>query len=609
MRTKNEIGLNRRLGAPLALALAAGALVATPVMAQGQYYEDKDEPDPGPGYHYRAVNQAQTEERDWYEPNDVSEWFDEDDGDYVQYRSNQWEANEPDAVIYDQYYTVEYQPREGATREQDATAEDTDYYYDPYQKETRERARVHNTEPPVRTQRQQTSFSTQVNGALQSYREINLQGQPEPHTVVKVRTNDGRIALVDLGPRVDLRQMNLEQGDMVVAEGRRGTINNEPVLIATSIRAEGQSRQLRTSGVGDDLWLQGTQNRGDQAAPRRERPPRAENRGSMTNRDMQRRQYRTTQDRQMTAAATPTRLHGDLQSFGRVQLQGQQDAHTIVEMRLDDGQRALVNLGPRVDPQDLNLKRGDTITVEGRRGRINQQPVLMATSIEVNGERTQIQQPRAMNLQQDNDLREQDESGYLYTTERVAQTGETGQGQDVSQIVASWPSEAKDAAEAMQRKYGQPDVKTSEMLIWKKTGPFEKTIVHKEAVRHDFPTPHKDVLEQCVKYEAPADKMDELAQFDGSLTVRRTDGLMCSRCNSEEMNILALNLADQIVKGDLSVDEARDQLAETARAYEQGQRLPMTQELQFKTSGSTEQSDTPNDDTDTGPLFDSGGSS
>lgn len=596
MRPKIDSCLNRRMGAPLALAMAAGALAAAPVMAQGQYYEDKDRPDVGTSYQYRAVSHAQEEESDWYEPNDVSDWFDEDDGDYVQYRSNQWEANEPDVVIYDQYYTVEYQPGERETDEIGSTAEDTDYYYDPHRKEPRERVRMYKTEPPVRTQTQQSSVSTQVNGSLQSYREINLQGQPEPHTIVKIRTSDGRIALVDLGPRVDLREMNLEQGDTVVAEGRRGTINNEPVLIATSIRAEGQSRELRTSAVGDELWLQGTRDRDDQAAPRRER-------------NMTSRQYRTTQEGQMTAAAGPTRLHGDLQSFGRVQLQGQQAAHTIVELRLDDGQRALVNLGPKVDVQDLDLERGDTITVEGRRGRINRQPVLMATSIEVNGERTQIQQPRAMNMQQDENLREQDESGYLYTTERVSQTGEAGQGQDLNQIVMSWPSAAKDAAEAMQSKYGQPDVKTPELLIWKNTGPFEKTIVHKEAVQHDFPTPHKDVLEQCVKYEVPADKMDELAQFDGSIIVYRTDGLMCARCHKEDMNILALNLADQIVKGDLSADEARDQLAETARAYEQGQRPPMTQELQFKTSGSTEQPDTPADDTDTGILFDSGGSS
>src|SRR5690606_24249608 len=117
----------------------------------------------------------------------------------------------------------------------------------------------------------------------------------------------------------------------------------------------------------------------------------------------------------------------------------------------------------------------------------------------------------------------------------------------------------------------EPDVKTSQMLIWEDSGPFVKTIVHKEPVQHDFPKQHEDVLEQCVKYQVPADKMDELAEFDGSIIVYRTEGTMSARCHKEPMNILALNLADQIVKGDLSVDEARQQLADTAKRVEQGE--------------------------------------
>lgn len=48
---------------------------------------------------------------------------------------------------------------------------------------------------------------------------------------------------------------------------------------------------------------------------------------------------------------------------------------------------------------------------------------------------------------------------------------------------------------------------------------------------------HKDVLEQFVNYEVPADKMDELVRFDGSIIVFRTDGLMSVRCDNEAANI------------------------------------------------------------------------
>lgn len=591
MTPETDNRLNTSLKMPLALALMAGGLAAAPALAQ-DYYEDEEqfeanyEPEPSGGVHQEG----------WY---DVDE--DADDG-VVLYEMDEWEFDsDPDLVIYETYYTVEYQPGDEyrpLTGDENTEAEDTDYYYDPYREEPRDRAE----RPMRRTQRTQSTFqppaqqsmsaSRKVTGELQSYRELGLQGQPEPHTVVKVRTSSGRTALVDLGPRVDLRQMGLQQGDTVVAEGRRGTINNQPVLIATSIRAEGESQRLQTFTADDQLWLQQS-----------DRPQ---------SRQMQQRQQRhdpMMQQGQMTSTAAPTRLQGELQSFGEVQLRGQQDPHTIVELRLQDGQRALVNLGPRVDPQDLDLQRGDRVTVEGRRGKINQQPVLMATSIEVNGQRTRIQQAQATGMQQqDEELREQDESGYLYTTERVAQTGQSGEGRQVSEITSNWPAAAKEAAQAMESKYGEPDAKTSEMLIWNNSGPFVKTIVHKESVQHNFPTPHEDVLEQSVKYDVPADKMDELARFDGSIIVYRTDGLMSARCHKEDMNILALNLADKLIKDELSVEDARNQLAETARAYQQGQQPPMTQELQFNASGNTESPDSPAENTG-GDMMESGGSS
>lgn len=672
MRPETEVGLKTRLKAPLMMALLAGTLCAGPALAQSEFYEAADErKDRG---EYRTTRVELDDDDDW-ERDDPDDWFD-DDEEYVEFRTDEWEFDDdPEVVIYEQYYTVEYERDPDDRGRSDSrirpgpdetVAQDTDYYYDPEPDEprprSRERARVHRTETyqtdaPVRTQaqmeqqRRSAIGQGKASGELMSYRQIHLQGQPEPHTVVKLRTPDNRIALVNLGPRASLREMGLQQGDSVVAEGRQGTINNQPVLIATSIRSEGAARQLQTSNVDDEMWLRQREGQAQQMQQRQER------RDWMQSQDTPRRQYRTTQDRQTTGAmaAGTTRLRGEVQSHGTVELQGQSRPHTIMELRLEDGQRALVNLGPNVDARDLNLRRGDTVMVEGKRGRINRQPVLMATSIEVNGQRTQIRQPQAMGVQQQQrgpmqqqgqvrtyeqdqirtsqqnqqdqqytqvqqdrvagdmqegeELREQDESGHLYTTERVAQSGQAGEGQQVRQLVISWPTASKEAALEMESKYGEPDVKTSELLIWKDSGPFTKTIVHKEAVQHNFPTPHEDVLEQCVKYQVPADKMDDLAEFDGSIVVNRTEGTMSARCHKEDMNILALNLADQIIKGDLSVDEARQQLAETARAYEQGDRAPITQELQFQAQGDTAEPDSPAEEEQMEPSFTPAGNS
>lgn len=156
------------------------------------------------------------------------------------------------------------------------------------------------------------------------------------------------------------------------------------------------------------------------------------------------------------------------------------------------------------------------------------------------------------------------------------------QNSDVN--VEDWPDTANKAAKAMMEKYGEPAESTPTMLVWHNTGPFKRTVVYKEEVDHDFPMPHKDVLEQFVNYEVPADKFDELANFDGSVIAERTKGEISARCDKEAANILALNLADDIVKGKRSVEEAREFYGNTMMEMLQGNKPAYLQKLQFDTS-------------------------
>jgi transposase len=48
----------------------------------------------------------------------------------------------------------------------------------------------------------------------------------------------------------------------------------------------------------------------------------------------------------------------------------------------------------------------------------------------------------------------------------------------------------KEGARNMIKKYGLPNEATPSMLIWYNNGPWNKTIVHKEAIPHIFPKPH-----------------------------------------------------------------------------------------------------------------------
>ncbi len=119
------------------------------------------------------------------------------------------------------------------------------------------------------------------------------------------------------------------------------------------------------------------------------------------------------------------------------------------------------------------------------------------------------------------------------------------------------------------------------MLIWYNNGPWKRTILYKEEIPHDFPKPHTDLLQQFIDYKTPVDKSDELATYDGSVIVERTKGEISARCDKEEMNFLALNLANDVATGNKTVEEARMYYAKAAMAFMNGEKDPYTQGLQF----------------------------
>ncbi len=154
--------------------------------------------------------------------------------------------------------------------------------------------------------------------------------------------------------------------------------------------------------------------------------------------------------------------------------------------------------------------------------------------------------------------------------------------EDVTKHVSSWSQEAKDATSFMLSKYGTPTGVTADMLVWNNVKPFKRSIVYRETVDHSFPMPHKDVLEHFIDYKVTdAQKVEDLWNFDGSVMLERTKGEMSARCDKEEANILALNLADQIVQGKTSVTDARMEYGRQIMAMKEGSPKELTQKLVF----------------------------
>jgi len=147
-----------------------------------------------------------------------------------------------------------------------------------------------------------------------------------------------------------------------------------------------------------------------------------------------------------------------------------------------------------------------------------------------------------------------------------------GKQMTVEQCTSGWLDGPKKAAKMMQEKYGEPNGMTPTRLVWTDKGPFKEIILLNEEIQHDFPMPHKDYLQNVVQIKVPTDKVGELAEFDGSIIVDRTRGTIGARCDIEAHNLLALNLAYDIITGKKNAEEARMAYGEMAMKAMKGEK-------------------------------------
>jgi len=157
--------------------------------------------------------------------------------------------------------------------------------------------------------------------------------------------------------------------------------------------------------------------------------------------------------------------------------------------------------------------------------------------------------------------------------------------QSLEAVIRNYAPESQMMARNLFRSYGMPDEATASRMTWfNKGGVFHESTISAEATPHNFPVPHFDVLEQSVYYPMGnvVGKYDQLAAFDGSLTLRRTQGVIAARHNSPAMNLLAINLAHEIITGRRDWQQARLYFGQAMRALQQGAKVPYAQGLVFR---------------------------
>lgn len=162
---------------------------------------------------------------------------------------------------------------------------------------------------------------------------------------------------------------------------------------------------------------------------------------------------------------------------------------------------------------------------------------------------------------------------------------------DADQIITNWPEDQRDVAKDFLKEYGNPDEITPTLLIWYNQKRWKKIIVSKEGTPHNFPFPHLDIAESVTMYRVPVDKNSDIVEFDGSVTIRRTQGEISARCHDEMANLLAINLANDIIHNKKTIEEARKAYVDIMVDYRAKKPTPYMDELQFP-----EQSNTPDPD-------------
>ena len=159
--------------------------------------------------------------------------------------------------------------------------------------------------------------------------------------------------------------------------------------------------------------------------------------------------------------------------------------------------------------------------------------------------------------------------------------------------ISGWPKASQMAAKSMMDKYGKPNESTPHMLIWYNNGPWKRTTIFDTESKHIFPVDHVDVMEQVIDHKVPVAKISDLAAYDGSVTVRRTDGELSAKCDKEGANFLAINLAHDVLTSKKTVAQARTFYANAIKEFAlQNKMSPYMKSFQFSMSkGATNDTD------------------
>ncbi|MFI5345020.1 MAG: hypothetical protein ACHQ51_01480 [Elusimicrobiota bacterium] len=124
----------------------------------------------------------------------------------------------------------------------------------------------------------------------------------------------------------------------------------------------------------------------------------------------------------------------------------------------------------------------------------------------------------------------------------------------IEAVTADWPEKARLLASATIREYGRPDEVRADQLTWTRRHPWTRIAVYRDAQSIENP----NNLLQSLPYEVSPRRWRALSAFDRGVAYDPIRKELVARGESEGANLLALNLADDIIEGNRTPAEAAE---------------------------------------------------
>lgn len=143
-----------------------------------------------------------------------------------------------------------------------------------------------------------------------------------------------------------------------------------------------------------------------------------------------------------------------------------------------------------------------------------------------------------------------------------------------------WNDWSNLSLDAMVDRYGPPTRIESKRVVWEDKAPFKRIAVWDRMENFQGPGA-ADNIEQTIAYLVPDEARPALKAFSRRVGVSDDGTELSSISFSPERNLLTLNLADQVIRGTRSPQEASDFYELTLRLEAAGKSTPYTQRLLF----------------------------